>query len=160
MNLSRWVDRIYRESDIGRGIATSVAGAAGLATYLRWADWVIAFFVAIIVFPIARILASTFHSHWRLSRKRTYSRDQVKKFFEKLGSEERTVVEAFVYHGGSVVTWDECNRSQHFSAAGIESLISRGLIHVTVTADGMTEAFALDTKLFDYAQTVVTDIPF
>ena len=109
MNLSRWVDRIYRESDIGRGIATSVAGAAGLATYLGWVDWVIVFFVAIIVFPIARILASTFYSHWRLSRKRTYSRDQVKKLFEKLGSEERTVVEAFVYHGGSVVTWDERN---------------------------------------------------
>ena len=160
MNFGRWVERIYGERDIGRGIATSVAGALGLTTYLYWGDWVIAAFVAIIVFPVARIVASTIHSHWSKSRQRIDNVGKIEELFEKLGSEEKAVVQAFVWHGGSVITWAECNRSAEFSAIGIESLINRGLMHATMTADGMTEAFALDTKLFDHALTVMPDFPF
>ena len=42
----------------------------------------------------------------------------------------------------------------------IESLINRDLMHASVTADGMTETFVLDTQLFDYAQTVLPNEPF
>ena len=160
MNFGRWIDRIYSESDIGRGIATTVSGAAGLSAYLYWDDWAIGAFVAIIFFPAARILVSALHSYWSQSRKRSDDIVQMEELFEKLGSEEKAVIQAFVWHGGSVIAWRECNKSPEFSAVGIESLINRGLMHATVTADGMSEAFALDTRLFDHAQTVLPSVPF
>ena len=159
MHLDRWAERIYSERDTGRGVATTVAGIAGLATYLYWNDWIVAVFVAIIMFPVSRISASAIHSRWSQSRQRSDDRGNIEEFLEKLGSEEKAVVQAFVRHGGSVITWGEFNRSPQFTQPGIESLINRGLVHTTVTADGMTEAFALDTKLFDYAQTVLPNEP-
>lgn len=71
MNFGQWVERIYGENDFGRGIATSIAGSAGLAAYLYWGDWVIAAFVGIIIFPIGRILASAIHSRWIRSQERS-----------------------------------------------------------------------------------------
>ena len=120
----------------------------------------VAGFVTIIVFPMGRILASAIHSHWNQSRERNRSMDQLKDLFDQFGREERAVIQAFVWHGGSVITWGECNRSPHFSAAGIESLINRDLMHASVTADAMTETFALDTQLFDYAQKTLPKSPF
>ena len=160
MNFDRWAERVYNESDIGRSIATTVAGAAGLTTYLYWSDWVVGAFTAIIVFPVGRVLATATHSHWVQSRKRSYSREQIKELFENLGREEKDVVQAFVWHGGKSITWDECDRSPHFSSTGIDSLVSRDLIHATVTGDGMRDAFVLDTQLFEYAQSVLPNVPF
>ena len=58
------------------------------------------------------------------------------------------------------MTWSECNHSGHISVAGIESLLNRGLVHMTMTADLASEAFALDTQLFDYAQGKLPNEPF
>ena len=160
MSLNRWLERVYSESDTGRGVATSLAGATGLTSYLYWDDWVVAGFSAIIAFPIVRISVSAIHFRWNRSRERDRSRGQLKDLLDSLGSEEKAVVQAFVWHGGSVITWGQCNQSPHFSAAGIESLINRDLMHASVTADGMTETFVLDTQLFDYAQTVLPNEPF
>lgn len=160
MKFDRWVERIYAESDFGRGIATTAAGGAGLAAYLYWSDWVVAAFVTIIVFPVVRLLASAIESYWIQSQERINSQDRIKELFENLGSEEKAVVQAFVWHGRTVITWGECNRSPNFSAAGIESLINRDMMHATMTADGMTETFTLDTQLFGYAQTVLPNEPF
>ena len=160
LNLNRWLERVYSENDTGRVVATSLAGATGLTTYLYWDDWVVAGFSAIITFPIVRLSASALHSRWNRLRERDRSRGQLKDLLDSLGSEEKAVVQAFVWHGGSVITWGQCNQSPHFSAAGIESLINRDLMHASVTADGMTETFVLDTQLFDYAQTVLPNEPF
>ena len=159
MNFNKWVERVYDESDFGRSIATTVAGAAGLAAYLYWNDWVLAVFVGIIVFPVGRILASAVHSHWAQSREQNSSRDRTKELFDNLGREERQVIQAFVWQGGTFVTWSEVNRSQHFRSSGIDSLVSRDLIHMSVTADGMREAFVLDSELFEYAQSVLPNDP-
>lgn len=159
MNFDRWIERIYSENDIGRGVATSISGISGLASYLYWDDWVIACFVAIIVFPVSKILTSTIHSSLIESRKHGHSKE-IKGWFEKLSHEEKQVVQAFVWHGGCVMTWRECNESPSITVAGIESLINRDLIHTTVTADGMHETFVLNTELFDYAQTILPKVPF
>ena len=84
----------------------------------------------------------------------------MKEWFESLGSEDLAVVEAFVWYGGSVITFAECNESRRFAVAGIESLRSRELMHTGVTADGMMETFVLDTELFDHAKTAVPEVPF
>ena len=159
MNFDRWIERIYSENDIGRGVATTISGISGLASYLYWDDWVIACFVAIIIFPVSKIVTSTIHSRLIESRKYGHSKE-IRGLFEKLSHEEKQVVQAFVWHGGSVMTWGESNESPSISVAGIESLINRDLIHTTVTADGMHETFVLDTELFDYAQTVLPKAPF
>jgi len=160
MNFDRWIDRVYSESDFGRSIATTAAGAAGLAAYLHWNDWVLAACTGVIVFPVCRILASAIYSHRVQSREQSSSRDKMKELFENLGHEERSVVQAFVWHGGPFITWGQSNRSPSFSSTGIDSLVSRDLIHLTVTADGMREAFVLDAQLFEYAQSVLPNEPF
>ena len=121
--------------------------------YLWRGDGVIAAFVTIIVFPIARILGAAIHSRWKQSQ------DPMKGLFESLGSEEKAVVRGFVSHGGTVMTWREADRSNPVSGAGIESLIARDLMHTSVRADGMRETFVLDAQLFDYAQKVLPDDP-
>lgn len=152
MDLDRWIERVYSERDIGRGIATSIAGAAGLVTYLVWKDAVIAVFVAVILFPVGRILGSELHSSWNRSQARRRGTRDLEDAFNELGSKERSVVDAFVQHGGSVITWRECNALPGFSHTGIEALRSRDLVTVGVMADGMTETFVLDQRFFDYAQ--------
>ena len=118
LNLNRWLERVYSENDTGRVVATSLAGATGLTTYLYWDDWVVAGFSAIITFPIVRLSASALHSRWNRLRERDRSRGQLKDLLDSLGFEEKAVVQAFVWHGGSVITWGQCNQSPHFSAAG------------------------------------------
>ena len=51
--LDKWVERIYAETDVGRSIATSVAGVIGLSAYLLSTDWVIAAFLSIIAWCVA-----------------------------------------------------------------------------------------------------------
>ena len=159
-NVGQWAVRVYNESDFGRNIATASAGASALACYVYWNDWVIAACVAAIVFPVGKILASAIRSRWDQLRKERQSKGQIKELFDNLGREEKDVIQAFVWHGGTTVRWAEAERSPHFSAAGIDSLISRDLIRTSITVDGARETFVLDSQLFEYAQSVLPDQPF
>ncbi len=89
--------------------------------YLYGDDLPVAGFVAMITFPIVKVLASAAHSYWNRSRERSRTKRELKELFDKLGHEERAVVQGFVSHGGSVITWSETNLAP-FSRAGIESL--------------------------------------
>ncbi|MXZ37358.1 MAG: hypothetical protein F4Z19_03695 [Holophagales bacterium] len=160
MKIDRWIERVYEERDVGRGIGTSLAGVIGLSTYLVWNDWVTAIFATMISFPVIRIAAAAVHSRRVQSKERKDTRGKMREAFDNLGAEEVAVARAFVWHGGTSVTWREANRSDGFSAAGIESLSNRGLVHTSVTLDGLTETFVLDVDLFDYAKTVVPEAPF
>ena len=160
MNFDRWAERIYSESDFGRNVAITVAGTAGLATYFYWNDLVVSAFVTIIVFPVSKTLASALHSNLVRSRERRHSKKPIKVLFDNLGKEERDVVQAFVWHGGVSIMWGEVNRSPHFSNTGIDSLVNRGLVQLSTTADWTTETFVLDDQLFEYAQSVLPNEPF
>lgn len=168
MDLGGWIERVYEEEDFGRNIAIAAAGAAGLGAYLLHGDWVVAAFVAVIVFSIVKVAASSWHSNRKPARERSDHTDRMKRRFEDLSPTEQAVVRAFVAHGGCVVTWDEVNRSERFHSTGIESLRKRDLIHTSTTSDTFRETFELDAELFDYAQTLVAedlpedtdDIPF
>ena len=159
MNFDRWVERIYNESDPGRGVATTVAGATATAIYLYWNDWAVAGLVGVTVFPIAKIAASAFHSNWTRSRKRSGDQAEMEELLDSLGFEEKRAVRAFVWHGASVMTWGDCN-AWDLSRSAIDSLIQRGVASVTPTADGMEEAIVLDTGLFDYAESIFPPSPF
>ena len=152
LNLDKWLERIYEETDIGRAIATTFAGCTGISVYLYWGDWVVATFTFIITFPIVRVLTSAMESKWTRSQEEINSQKRIKELFDNLGTEERAVVDAFIWEGGNTLTWRKCNESWNISDTGVESLINRGMMYRTVTADGMSEAFSLDTELFDYAQ--------
>jgi hypothetical protein len=146
--IEKWADRIYAETDFGRSIATSLSGLLGLAVYLFFGDWVIAAFVTIIFFPVARLTASA--THVRLSRNadRRASRSDAQHTFNSLSDEERAVVAEFVSAGGCVLTWSQINKCP-ISGSAIESLIQRDLLSPSITADGMRETFVLDPAIFD-----------
>ena len=82
VNLDRWLERIYSESDIGRGIATSLSGLIALGVYLYTRDRVIGAFALIVVFPIARIVSLMLHSRYIRSRQSSKSRKEIKEQFE------------------------------------------------------------------------------
>ena len=142
----KWFDRIYNEEDFARNLAIGAGAGAGL--YLAWDHWTAPFFAAAMAFSIVKLLVGP----WKESRERKRMKRHLKELFDNLGHEERGVVESFAVHGGSVMTWGECDHYKRVSRAGIESLINRGLIQMSMTADGMTETFVLDAQLFDYAR--------
>ncbi len=160
MNLGRWIERIYTEGGFERNLATSVAGVVGLLIYLQLDDSVTAAFAALIAFPLVKIVAAPIRSRWIRSQERRRSQDAIRDLFDSLGSEERAVVQAFVWHGGVAVAWGESDRFGQFSVTGVESLSNRGLLRSSFTEDGMAETFVLDTELFDYARTVLPAVPF
>ena len=107
--IGRWLDRVYAENDFERNLATSVAGFVGLLTYLKLEDGVTAVFAAVIAFPLVKIVSGSIRTRWNRSQERRRTRDEIKRLFDSLGSEERIVVQAFVRQGGVVITWQECN---------------------------------------------------
>ena len=148
--IEKWADRVYAESDFGRSVATSLSGLVGLLIYLYTKDWVIAAFSTIIAFPVVRILSTGINEKRNRRKKRDLEREQAEYEFSRLSPEEREVLEAFVRAGGSVLTWTQMNQ-ECVSSAGVESLIQRQVMWTSMTADGMTETFAIDPNIFDVA---------
>ena len=160
VKLGKWTNellkRIVDASDPGWLISIGLAGVAWLSMYMAWEDWWGGALVAVITFAFARPLLSW----WNEKREGKRTKDRVREEFERLSREEKGVVQAFVWHGGSVMTWAECEQWPDCTRAGIESLMNRGRIHASVTADGMRETFVLDSELFDYGQWALPEFPF
>lgn len=146
--INKWAERVYAETDFGRSVATSVSGVIGLVVYFVSADWVIAAFSTIISFPVVRLIAAGLHDKATRHAKRRMEREEAEHIYKRLSDDEKQVVVAFVRAGGSVLTWSQVNRLSLPSPA-IESLIQRKVLWPSVTADGMTETFALDSAIFD-----------
>lgn len=160
IKIHRLVKLIFNENDLGNLFACAVAAVGGGLAWYLYEDFVISACTAIFGLTLTKILASTIYAHFRRLQKHRKNKKRVKDLFESLGREERATVEAFVYSGGSVMTWKETNDSPKASVAGIESLIHRGLIEPSVTFDGMRDTFVLDTELFNYARKVLPEFPF
>ncbi len=144
------LDRIYTENDFARGVATSLSGSIGLIVYLVNGDLVIAVFSAIITFPIARLFAVWGFNTIHTIAERQKADDLASLSISKLSDEELEVVSAFVTAGGCVLTWSQINRLD-ISGPAVESLMQRGFLSTSMTADAMHETFVLDTALFDMA---------
>lgn len=151
MDISRWFERIYSEEDFGRGIATSLSAAIGLTTYLVVGDPMVAIFGTVVMFPIARIVASALHKRGMQRAETAQKNRGIRETYERLSEGEKRVIKVFLDAGGTLITWGQFNRAG-LPVSGIESLIQRQLLWSTVTADGMTEAFSIDTAIFDIAR--------
>lgn len=149
--VAKWAERIYAETDVGRSAATSVAGLIGLIVYLSVEDWVIAALSLVIVFPLARLGSTWLHGRASRSASRRLEREAAELMYDGLSDAEKQVVRAFVEVGGTVLTWSHVN-SLGLPDSGIESLLQRGILHTSVTADGMRETFALEPATFDVAR--------
>ena len=148
--LGKWAERLYAETDVGRSFATSLAGVLGLLVYLKVHDWVIAAFTVLIVFPIARVIGAWVSEKVERRISGRAKDEQMRSTFYRLSDEEREVVKAFIAAGGAVLTWKHVN-SLGLAGPGMESLIARGLVDSSVTADGLRETFVLQPDLFDMA---------
>ncbi len=146
--VEKWAERVYSETDFGRGIATSLSGIIGLIVYLYFQDWVIAVFSLIISFPVVRIVSSGLYEKITSYEKRKIEKEKVEHICNKLNKGEKEVIKAFIGAGGSVLTWSQMNNTS-VSSASIESLIQREIMWTSVMADGVTESFVLDTNIFD-----------
>lgn len=146
--ITRWLERVYLETDFGRNMGISISGVVGLITYLMYSDVVIAAFSWVIAFPLVRTLSTRLHDREIKRAKRRSERETAERQYERLSDSEKQVVSAFVEAGGSVLRWRQVNELALPSAA-IESLIQRDLLTTGVMADGMTETFVLDTIIYD-----------
>lgn len=147
-SIDKWAERIYSENDVGRGIATAAAGVAGLVVYLTVGDWVVAAFSAVIVFPLVRLISTAVQSKLNATAAQRRVEDHASSICRKLTDQEHQVVRAFVEAGGCVLTWSHVNQL-HLPYAAIESLIQRGVLTTSISADSMTETFVLDSVMFD-----------
>ena len=77
--------------------------------------------------------------------------DDANRRWDKLSVDEQQVVGTFVLAGGCVLSWDQMNEAS-VSTNAVESLVARGLLWTSVTADGSGETFVLDPDLFDTGQ--------
>jgi hypothetical protein len=148
--LDKWVERVYTETDFGRSVAMFVSGVVGLCVYLTTNDVVIAVFSVIITFPISRLLSTTLHEKFVRKKKRRLKVEEAEQTYKQLSEDEKAVIQAFVQSGSCVLTWSQTNRLP-ILLNGIESLIQRGAMWSSVTADGMRETFNLDISLFNVA---------
>ncbi len=149
--INKWAERVYTESDFGRSVATFVSGIIGLVGYLVSKDWVVGAFSTIISFPIIRLIASGLHEKATRRAKRRIKREEAEHIYDQLSDDEKEVVLGFVRAGGSVLTWSHLN-SLSLPGPAVESLIQRELLWSSMTADGMTETFALELAIFDVGQ--------
>lgn len=156
--IEKWAERVYAEADFGRSVATSLAGLLGLGVYLWRSDWVLAAFISIIFFPIVRIAATAIHERFARTSKRRTDRENARHVYSCLSAEELAAVSTFVSAGGCVLTWGQINRSPA-SGNAIESLLQRGVLSTSMTADGMRETFVLDPDLFDVGVSVQKKLP-
>lgn len=104
-----------------------------------------------IVFPVVRIVAASYHQKIRASAEKAQSIRTAVELYKQLSADEQSVVSAFVNAGGCVMTWGQVNKCELPNAA-VESLVQRGLLGTSMTADGMRETFVLDSALFDVGQ--------
>lgn len=147
-SIEKWAERVYSENDFGRSVATSISGIIGLIIYLNTSDWVIAFFSTIISFPIIRLISTGLHEKLDRKKQRNIEKENALHIFENLSDEEKEVIKSYVSAGGSVLTWRQMN-NQAVTSAAVESLIQREILWTSMTADGMTETFALESNIFD-----------
>lgn len=148
--IMKWIERIYSETDFGRSIATTVAGIIGLIVYIKFNDWVIAAFSLIISFPLFRLIASRLHKKIDQKEQERLTQERIDNFYKNLSDVEKEVVQGFVENGSCVMTWSQFNQS-NLPSAGSESLIQRGVLDTSMTADAMRETFVLDDAIFDAA---------
>lgn len=146
----KWIDRVYAETDVGRSVATSLAGLVGLGVYLFRGDWVIAAFASVIMFPVARLAASAIHHRFAGDTVQAAHRQWAERTYNALSDEELKAVDVFVKAGACVLTWRQFNRSDA-SGNALESLMRRDALTASIMADGGSESFVLDTDLFDVA---------
>ena len=147
--------RIYGETNYGIAVATATAALAAAATYLFRENGWLAALIAIAAFALVKTPASNVYSRRKESRQRKRKKAELIEKYDNFGHEEHAVVKAFVRHGGSVITWQDCNESSGFSHTGIRSLMNRGLIREGEIGEYGADTLALDTQLFEYAQEVV-----
>ncbi|WP_112480224.1 hypothetical protein [Vibrio variabilis] len=157
-SIDKWLEKVYSENDFGRGIATSLSGAVGLASYLYSDDWVIAFFSLVIIFPVARIVATALNERSKVKITNNLQHKQLVDVFQRLSKEELRVIRAFTESGGTALTFRQINELD-LSTPAIESLVQRELLWTSVTSDLMTETFALDTDFFDVAKSMAKTSP-
>ncbi|MEN3370600.1 MAG: hypothetical protein V7609_2743 [Verrucomicrobiota bacterium] len=158
MNFSEWANKIYGEEDFGRSISTTLSGIVGLSTYLVSKDWVLSLFVTVIVFPLLRLIASAAHTRWKKAKKQRLQTLEAHKSFEKFSLEEKKVLRAFVNAGGAALSYSQINRAD-VARSAVESLVLRGILSNTILSDCATEAFVLETEVFDMAQQVFSAVP-
>ena len=156
MQFDRLLEKVYGEVDFGRSVATALAGCAGLATYLIGRDPVVAVFTAVIVFPAVRIAASAAHQRSSLRRREIADREARVGRIEKYSEDEKTVLRAFVKEGGTLLPCSRINRMA-LPQSGVESLVNRGDLRTTMTADCMSEAMAMEPELFELARELLSD---
>ena len=146
--INKWAERVYKETDFGRSVGTSVSGVVGLLVYLVFSDWVIAAFSLIITFPIVRLISTGLYERTTRRAKRRLEREEAERAYDQLSDDEEQVILAFVEAGSCVLIWGQVNEMS-VSVASIESLIQRELLWTSMTADGMRETFVLDAEIFD-----------
>ena len=158
MKTKEFISTIYNEDDFGRSCATVASALLILSMYLLNVDLITTVLVAVIVFPITRIISSAFDKR-RIQINLTHRNEaQLKESYDKYTEQEKQIIEFFVHAGGSRVSYNMINENllEHpFPRSALNSLMQRGVAAKTLMEDSITEGVALETNLFDLAHKIM-----
>lgn len=147
----KWFELIYKETNPGKSIATTVSGIIGLVVYNTSSDWVYAVFSLVISFPLVRLISDHFVTKSSVKEKVESIQEKADNYYNNLSDSEKQIVAAFIENDSCVITWRQFNE-MNLPSLGCESLLQRGLIETSITADGLKETFVLDSLIFDAAR--------
>lgn len=103
----------------------------------------IAAFTTVIAFPLIRVVISAAQKWYKDKRSTHIEQQKIEKLFDQFSEEEKDAFWEFVQLGGNVMTWSYANKID-LPKPAVSSLMSRDILHLSATPDGMTEAFEID----------------
>lgn len=152
MKFDKFLETIYNENDLSKGLSFSLAGILALIVYKLEKDVFIAIVVPIIFFPIFRFLIKSIIEH--LSSKKALINNQSKldDILKNISEEEQSLIYEFVSKGSSSLHISDIRATHEI----VNSLENRGYIHV-----GDVGWITLEIDIFDQARIYFKDyIPF
>jgi ABC-type multidrug transport system fused ATPase/permease subunit len=132
MDIEKWAERIYLEEDFGKNIATSTSGVVGLIIYLSKSDFALAAFVAIIIFPVVKIISNSLREKYIAKKQeRDYeaAKEELDRTVKELTDQERLVIHKFVQYKSAVMSNKYIKLNNVFLPDGaVKSLMERKFI--------------------------------
>jgi hypothetical protein len=158
MDIDKWADRVYAEEDFGKNIAISFSGLIGLIIYLIKSDFALAAFIAIIIFPLVKMLSRHIERKYAKNKKQSDVENKKKEIVEivkNLTDRERRVIHEFVKYKSAVISSNHlAMNSIHMPDGATKSLKERG--YLSIDSYGTPDEFdlILDLDIFEAGRMV------
>lgn len=148
MKFDKFLETIYNENDISKGLSFSLAGILALIVYKLEKDVFVAIVVPVIFFPIFRFLIKSIIEHLSSKKALVNNQSKMDDILKNISEEERSLIYEFVSKGSSSLHLSDIRATHEI----VNSLENRGYIHI-----GDVGWIILEVDIFDQARIYFKD---